>query len=70
MVGLVAAGIERVQCEWLKEHGSSLVPQTMVLQFVGETLQLEQRNRAMNAFIGKLIQRLRNEDIYTLLVKG
>lgn len=62
VVGLVAAGLERVK--------DVKVPQTVALSFAGEVLRLEQRNKAMNAFIGKLIQRLRNEDIYTLLVKG
>jgi hypothetical protein len=62
VVGLVAAGLEHVK--------DVKVPQADVLQFVGQTLQIEQRNKAMNAFIADLIQRLRNEDIYTLLVKG
>ena len=62
VVGLVTAGLENVK--------DVKVSQSIALAMAGEVLQLEQRNRAMNAFIGKLIQRLRNEDIYTLLVKG
>lgn len=62
VVGLVAAGLEHVS--------DMKVPQQWVLQFAGEALQLEQRNKAINAFIAKLIKRIRKENIYTLLVKG
>lgn len=62
VVGIVAASLEHVV--------NVKVPQVWALQFAGQTIQLEQRNKAMNAFIAKLIKRLRNEDIYTLLVKG
>lgn len=62
VVGLVAAGIE---------HISDLkVPQALVLQIVGQTLQLEQRNNAMNNFIAEVVDKMRKNDIYTLLVKG
>lgn len=63
VVGLVAAGIDTLP-------SSERPPQQAVLQFVGQTLQLEQRNKAMNALIAGLIERLRREDIYALLVKG
>lgn len=62
VVGLVAAGIEHVS--------DIKLPKGTVLQFVGQTLQLEQRNNSMNAFIEELIGKLRSEDIYTLLIKG
>lgn len=62
VVGLVAAGIEHVL--------DVKIPQDAVLAFVGDTLQLEQRNKAMNQFIAKLVDRLKKEDILTLLVKG
>lgn len=62
IVGLVAAGIEHVV--------DVKVPKEDVLQFVGQALQLEQRNRAMNTFIGEVVTDLRKEDIYTVLVKG
>ena len=62
LVGLVAAGIEHVVDE--------RVPQSIALMFVGDTLQLEQRNHSMNQFIAQLVERLREEDILTLLVKG
>lgn len=70
VTGLIAQGIETVQGEWIKVHGSSLVPQEVVLQFVGATLQMEQRNRAMNGFIAETVDEMRKEGIYTLLVKG
>lgn len=62
VVGLVAAGLEHV--------GDVKVPQEVALTFAGITLQLEQRNGAMNDFVGTLIGILRRKDIYTLLVKG
>lgn len=63
VMGLVAAGIENLPASErpLKE---------VVLQFIGSTFQLEQRNKAMNAFVAKLMERLRAEDIYSILVKG
>ena len=66
VVGLVSAGLD-----WFKVHDSRFtVPQTVVLQFVGQTLQIEQQNKAMNEFVAKLIDKLRKHDIYALLVKG
>lgn len=62
VIGLVAAGLEHVS--------DVKVPQEWALLFASQTLQLEQRNKAMNAFVAKLIKRLREEDVYTLLVKG
>lgn len=62
LVGLVTAGMEQV--------ADVNVPQEWVLQFVGETLQIEQQNKDMNLFIAELIEKLRDAGIYTLLVKG
>lgn len=62
VAGLVAAGLEHVI--------DVKVPKEVVLFFVGDTLQIEQRNIAMNHFIRDLIERMRSADIYTLLVKG
>jgi len=70
VVGLLAAGLEMVQGEWLKVHGSSPIPQTMALDIAGEVLQLEQRNRAMNQFVARLVADMQKTGIYTLLVKG
>ena len=65
VVGLVAAGIDRI-----KEKKGIAIPQTIALQFVGATLQIEQRNVAMNEYLARLINELRREGIYSLLVKG
>ena len=62
MVGLLAAGIE---------HVVDRKPQKKdVLQFIGRTVQLEQKNQAMNYFIGVTVEKMREAGIYTLLVKG
>ncbi len=62
VLGLVAAGLEHVT--------DINIPQQWALQFAGQAIQIEQRNKAMNAFLAQLIKKLRDEDIYTLLVKG
>ena len=62
VVGLVAAGLEHVT--------DVMLPKEEVLLVVGQTLQLEQRNKAMNAFVAELIGRLKDAGIYALLVKG
>lgn len=66
VVGLVAAGIDvfKTQVQDFK------IPKADALQFIGQTLQLEQRNQAMNYFIGVLVDKMRAAGIYTLLVKG
>ncbi len=62
VVGLVAAGIEHIV--------DVKTPKEIVLQIVGESLQLEQRNREMNGFVASIIEDMRAADIYGLLVKG
>ena len=62
VVGLIAAGLEHVL--------DAKLPKQSVLQFIGQTLQQEERNKAMNYFIGVIIDKMRNEGIYTVLVKG
>lgn len=62
VVGLASAGLENVS--------DVTLPQNDVLQFVGQTIQIEQKNEAMNSFIASLVERLRAAGIYTLLVKG
>lgn len=62
VVGLVTAGFENIQ--------DVKAPQEIVLQCIGETLQLEQTNKAMNQFIEKLVGEMLEADINTLLVKG
>lgn len=62
VLGLVAAGIE---------HIVDAKPQKKdVLQFIGRTVQMEQRNQEMNHFIGALLEKMRDAGIFTLLVKG
>lgn len=60
--GLVTAGMEHV--------ADVKVPQEVLLQFIGSSLQLEQRNTAMNEFIAEMIDKMGIVGIYTLLVKG
>lgn len=62
VVGLVAAGMEHVT--------DVKISQDVVLTFVGDTLQLEQQNSSLNSFIAKLIEKLREADVYAVLVKG
>lgn len=62
VVGLVTAGLEHVN--------DVKVPQEELLQYIGSTLQIEQQNKDMNMFLAKLIEKLRKEDVYTILVKG
>ena len=62
VIGMVAAGIDHVV--------DVKVPQVWALQFAGQTIQLEQRYKEMNAYIAGLIDKLRKENVYALLVKG
>lgn len=61
VIGVVLAGIERSNVK---------PPQALLLQWIGEVQILEQQNKAMNEFIAELIEKLKNADIYALLVKG
>ena len=61
VVGLIAAGLEHVV--------DNKPAKKDLLQFVGQTLQLEERNQAMNYFIAVTVDKMREADIYTLLVK-
>lgn len=62
VVGLLAAGMEHVE--------DIKIPKQDLLQFIGQTLQTEEQNKAMNYFIGIIIDKMRHAGIYTLLVKG
>ena len=62
VIGLVAAGLEHVT--------DIRLPKEDLLQFVGQALQMEQRNKAMNEFLAGIIDNLRKEGVYTLLLKG
>lgn len=61
VVGLVLAGIE---------HSDVKPPQDLLLQWIGEVQMIEHQNKAMNEFVAKLIEHLRKNDVYALLVKG
>ncbi len=66
--GLALQGVEA-----LRNHNGNLrlaVPQVLLLQWIGEVQIIEQRNKKMNAFIAELIEELRKEEVYAILVKG
>ena len=46
------------------------IPQILLLQWIGEVQVIEQQNKEMNDFVADLIEKLRQNDIYALLVKG
>ncbi len=62
VVGLLAAGIEHVV--------DGRPAKKDVLQFIGRTVQLEQRNQAMNYFIGVMTEKMTEAGIRSVLVKG
>lgn len=62
VVGLVAAGVEHLV--------GAKIPQQLALQFVGDSLQFEQRCKSMNEFIGLLFSKFNSARINALLVKG
>lgn len=62
VVGLVAAGLEHVH--------DSIIPKEVILTFIGDALQLEQRNIAMNEFIKLTVDRMHAAGIDSMLVKG
>lgn len=66
VVGLVVAGIDRFKAN----DPRFSVPQDVLLQMIGEVHMIEQTNMAMNKFLANLIGKMREADIYTLLVKG
>lgn len=61
VLGLVLAGLE---------YSNIKPPKESLLQWIGEVQLIEQRNKAMNVYIAELIEEMRSEGIYTLLVKG
>ena len=64
--GVVLRGIEELRAK----HLELSVPRVLLLQWIGEVQVIEQQNKDMNAFIADLIEKLRKNDIYALLVKG
>lgn len=65
VVGLIAAGMDN-----LNNNPNVNIPLELKLQIIGEALQIEQQNKEMNAFIADTVEKMREKDIYTLLVKG
>lgn len=61
VVGIVLAGFE---------NSGVKPPQDLLLQWIGEVQIIEQQNKSMNEFIAKLINKLRKDEIYCLLIKG
>lgn len=59
--GLVLAGLE---------HSDVKPPKMLLLQWIGEVQQIEQRNKTMNQFVAELVEKMRAADIYAILVKG
>ena len=62
LVGLIAGGLEHVT--------DMKAPKPIALQFIGTAIQLEQQNKSLNDFIGWLVERLREDNVHTLLIKG
>lgn len=68
VLGLVLAGLE--QYKNLNANLDLNIPKVLLLQWIGEVQVIEKQNKDMNAFIVELIEKLRKEDIYAILVKG
>ena len=68
VLGLVLAGLE--QYKNLNADLDLNIPKVLLLQWIGEVQVIEKQNKDMNAFIAELIEKLRKEDIYAILVKG
>ena len=66
VVGLVLAGIERYK----NLNFGLQLDQELLLQWIGEVQIIEQQNKALNEYVAKLIEKLRKEDVYAILVKG
>ena len=62
VIGVVAAGLEMVV--------DKKPAKQEVVKFIASTLKTEEKNAAMNRFIGKIIGKMRHAGIHTLLVKG
>lgn len=61
VLGLVLAGLE---------HSDVKPPKELLLRWIGEMQMIEQRNKEMNAFIERIISKLRYAEVYAILVKG
>lgn len=61
VLGLALAGLE---------YSDVKPPKELLLLWIGEVQQIEQRNKLMDRFVSELIDVLRKKNIYSLLVKG
>lgn len=68
VLGLVLAGLE--QYKNLNANLDLNISKVLLLQWIGEVQVIEKQNKDMNVFIAELIEKLRKEDIYAILVKG
>ena len=64
--GVVLQGIEELRAKNLELN----FPKVLLLQWICEVQLVEQRNKEMNSFVADLIEKLRKNDIYAILVKG
>lgn len=64
--GIVLRGLEELRAKGIELS----VPKVLLLQWIGEVQMIEQRNKEMNVFVADLIEKLRKEDVYAILVKG
>ncbi len=63
VLGLVLAGIDKLPTKLRP-------PKPVLLQWIGVIQMIEQRNLSMNKYVARLIERLREENVYAILVKG
>lgn len=64
--GIVLRGLEELRAKGIELS----LPKVLLLQWIGEVQMIEQRNKEMNVFVADLIEKLRKEDVYAILVKG
>lgn len=64
--GIVLHGIEQLK----RQNDRLKIPQALLLQWIGEVQLIEHQNKEMNAFVVELFEKLRNQGINALLVKG
>ena len=62
VVGIITAGFKHVK--------DVIPPQDFFLKLLGQTLLIEQRNKGMNLFIGNIVERMRENGIRSILLKG
>lgn len=66
VLGLALQGIESLRILNVNLN----IPQVLLLKWIGEVQLIERRNKAMNAFVAELIEKLYNHGVDVILVKG